>query len=79
MKKSDVKKLEDWYRASQDSQRELLKRVALADRLAKAAGCALDAGARFDREGLLEEMRRLKEALAAYRSPEKEEERDEEV
>jgi hypothetical protein len=32
-----VKELESWYAASQESQRELLKRIALADQMAEDA------------------------------------------
>ena len=35
--KARIAELESWYAASQESQRELLKRIALADRLAEAA------------------------------------------
>ena len=41
--------------------------LEIADQLAEAVERALDAWA-DNREGLLEEMRRLEEALAAYRS-----------
>ena len=71
--KARIAELESWYAASQESQRELLKRIALADRLAEAADHVLDAWGggliiAKGEHGLLEEMRRLEEALAAYRN-----------
>lgn len=77
MKKSEeatearVAELEAWYRASQDSQRELLQRIALADRLAEVVARRLRNAPYPDEE--------VAEALAAYRSFEKEGEQDEEV
>jgi len=66
-----VAELEAWYTASQDSQRELLKRIARADRLAEVVARRLRNAPYPDEE--------VAEALAAYRSPRKEGERDEEV
>jgi hypothetical protein len=59
--------LKEWYTASQDSQRELLKRIALADRLAEAAD-------RLNPTATDDEWRAMREALAAYYSPRKERE-----
>ena len=64
-----IAELESWYAASQESQRELLKRIALADRLAEAV----------EKAGTYYRTIGVDKALAAYRSPKKEGEQDEEV
>ena len=56
-----IAELESWYAASQESQRELLKRIALADRLAEAARARLDVWTR-------ETYDEMCEALSAYES-----------
>jgi hypothetical protein len=58
-----IAELESWYAASQESQRELLKRIALADRLAEAAD-------RLNPTATDDEWRAMREALAAYREEE---------
>ena len=61
---SDVKELEEWYTASQESQCELLKRIALADRLAEVVARRLRNASYPDEE--------VAEAIAAYCSSEEE-------
>jgi hypothetical protein len=70
-----IAELESWYAASQESQRELLKRIALADRLAKAVRWWVkftDRESFFPDDGDQWEAldQEIREALAAYRSPE---------
>lgn len=65
-----VAELESWFAASQESQSELLKRIARADRLAEVAD-------RLNPTATDDEWRAMREALSAYRSLEKKEnERD---
>jgi hypothetical protein len=58
---------------------ELLERIALADRLAEAAGPAISQLFSYDHAPGIRVAIPLKKALAAYRSTKKEGEQDEEV
>jgi len=67
-----VAELEAWYTASQDSQRELLERIALADRLASEVVLFREAEGLYCRKGCNGDCSAcgVIEALAAYKAGE---------
>jgi len=64
--------LKEWYTASQDSQRELLERIALADRLASEVVLFREAEGLYCRKGCNGDCSAcgVIEALAAYKAGE---------